>query len=53
MRIFDEADIEKAFRFAQEHKDAPTLLEFIIEDELNVSPMVPTGNSLSDMIMDC
>ncbi|MCI5640170.1 MAG: biosynthetic-type acetolactate synthase large subunit [Lachnospiraceae bacterium] len=53
MRIMDEKDIPKAFAFAKEHKDAPTLLEFIIDREANVSPMVPGGKPLNEMIMDC
>ena len=41
-----------AFEFARSHKNAPTLLEFIIEREANVAPMVPVGNSLDDMILE-
>ncbi|MCD7826771.1 MAG: biosynthetic-type acetolactate synthase large subunit [Clostridiaceae bacterium] len=53
MRVCSENDIGKAFDYALEHRDAPTLLEFIIEREADVYPMVPTGKSLEDMIMDC
>ncbi len=53
MRITKEEDIGKAFEFARENKDRPTLLEFIIDREANVSPMVPVGNPLNEMIMDC
>ncbi len=53
MRITNEEDIAKAFEFARENKDRPTLLEFIIDREANVSPMVPVGNPLNEMIMDC
>ncbi|MDE6627550.1 MAG: biosynthetic-type acetolactate synthase large subunit [Lachnospiraceae bacterium] len=53
IRIMKEEDIEKAFAYAKEHKDAPTVIEFIIEREANVSPMVPGGRPLYDMIMDC
>lgn len=53
IRVCREEDIPKAFDFAREHKNAPTLIEFIIEREANVSPMVPGGKPLSDMIMDC
>lgn len=52
MRITREEDIAKAFAFAASHKNAPTLLEFIIDREANVSPMVPVGNALNDMIME-
>ena len=53
MRIMKEEDIAKAFAFADAHKNAPTLLEFIIDREANVSPMVPGGKPLNEMIMDC
>lgn len=53
MRVMKEEDIAKAFAFADSHHDAPTLLEFIIERETNVSPMVPVGNALDEMIMEC
>lgn len=53
IRIMKEEDIEEAFAYAKEHKDAPTVIEFIIEREANVSPMVPGGKPLYDMIMDC
>ena len=46
IRIMKEEDIEKAFAYAKEHKDAPTVIEFIIEREANVSPMVPGGRPL-------
>ncbi len=53
IRVTKEEDIEKAFEFANSNKNAPTLIEFIIEREANVSPMVPTGKPLNEMIMDC
>lgn len=53
IRVSREEDIPKAFASAREHKNAPTLIEFIIEREANVSPMVPGGKPLFDMIMDC
>ncbi len=51
MRITDEKDIAKAFEFAREHKNAPTLLEFIIDREADVMPMVPGGKPLNEMMM--
>ena len=53
IRVTKEEDIASAFDYALSHKDAPTIIEFIIEREADVFPMVPTGNPLSDMIMDC
>lgn len=34
----------------QNHK-APTVIEFIIDREANVIPIVPPGNPLNDMIL--
>ena len=33
-------------------RTVPTVIEFIIEREANVLPMVPPGNPLSDMILE-
>ncbi len=53
IRVEREEDIEKAFLEARENKYAPTVIEFIIEREANVLPIVPGGKPLGEMIMDC
>ena len=53
IRIMNEEEISKAFEYALQHKDAPTIIECVIEREADVFPMVPTGKTLADMIMDC
>ena len=53
IRITSEDEIAKAFAYAREHRNAPTLIECIIPREANVSPMVPGGKPLNEMIMDC
>ena len=53
IRVMNEEDIDKAFDYADSHKNGPTIIEFIIEREANVSPMVPGGKPLNEMIMDC
>jgi len=52
IRITKEEEIEGAFNYALKHKDAPTIIECMIEREANVFPIVPTGKTLDDMIMD-
>lgn len=37
---------------AKKNKNMPTVIEFIIDRELNVMPIVPPGNSLDDMILE-
>ena len=52
VRVTDEKDIVKAIKDAQQEKKVPTIIEFIIERECNVMPIVPPGNTLGDMIME-
>lgn len=51
IRITKEEEIAEAFAYALEHKDAPTIIECVIEREADVYPIVPTGKTLDDMIM--
>lgn len=51
IRISKPEELEEAFAFAREHKKAPTIIECLIDPEANVFPMVPTGNTLGDMIL--
>lgn len=53
IRVEREEEIEEAFQKARNHTNAPTIIEFIIEPEANVFPIVPPGKPLSEMIMDC
>lgn len=53
IRVTKEEQIQSAFEFASSNKYGPTIIEFIIEREANVSPMVPVGKPLNEMIMDC
>ncbi len=53
IRVEKTTDIDKAFAAARENKYGPTVIEFIIEREANVLPMVPGGKAIDEMIMDC
>lgn len=53
LRAETEEDIEKVFSAAAKETKRPTVIEFLIDPEANVSPMVPTGKPLSEMVMDC
>lgn len=53
IRIDEEDQIEAAFTQAIAHKDAPTILEFMIDSEELVLPMVQGGKPLSNMILEC
>lgn len=52
IRVTDEEGIGPAFEAARAYKDGPTLIEFIIEREANVLPMVPPGEALDEMILE-
>ncbi|BCJ94745.1 acetolactate synthase, large subunit, biosynthetic type [Anaerocolumna cellulosilytica] len=53
IRIEREEDIEASFLYALENKKAPTILEFMIDSEEIVLPMVQGGKPLSNMILEC
>ncbi len=52
IRITDEDGIAAALEAAKNTHKVPTIIEFIIEREANVMPIVPPGNALEDMIME-
>ncbi|WP_400259632.1 biosynthetic-type acetolactate synthase large subunit [Candidatus Methanomassiliicoccus intestinalis] len=53
IRVQKIEEIVPALQQAKKNKTTPTLIEFIIEREENVLPIVPPGSPLSNMIMDC
>ncbi len=52
IRVEKAEDIEGALKKAGEQKNTPAVIEFILDPNDIVMPMVPGGNSLSDMIME-
>jgi len=52
IRVHHPNDINAAFLKAMNNKDAPTVIEFIIDSEELVLPMVRGGQSLENMILD-
>ena len=51
IRVQKYEEIENALLMAKNTKKVPTVIEFIIEREENVLPIVPPGKPLSNMIM--
>ncbi len=51
IRVRKAGEIESALLEAKNTKKIPTVIEFIIEREENVFPIVPPGKPLCDMIM--
>ena len=52
MRVTRPDEVEGALRWAKARKKIPSLIEFIIEREENVFPIVPPGNPLGGMIFE-
>ena len=50
IRVEKEEDIAKAFKKAAKETKVPTLIEFIIDREENVMPMVPPGKPLDKVL---
>lgn len=52
IRVTEESEIAPALTAAKNTTTVPTVIEFIIDREANVLPIVPPGNALEDMIME-
>ena len=52
IRITKESEISAALEAAKHTCKVPTVIEFIIEPEENVMPIVPPGNALDNMILE-
>ncbi len=52
IRVEKAEELEAAFRLARENTLTPTVIEFIIEGEANVLPIVPGGKALNEMILE-
>ena len=52
IRVEKREDVAPAFARARANTKAPTLIEFVIDRELDILPMVPGGNALSDMVTE-
>ncbi len=50
IRVEKKKDVPKAIKKALAIKDKPCVLDFIVEKEENVFPMVPAGEAINRMI---
>lgn len=53
IRVTKTEEIEAAFAQAKESTKVPTLIEFVIDPEESVFPMIQPGGTLGEMILDC
>jgi acetolactate synthase-1/2/3 large subunit len=49
-RVEHSSGVEDAIRKALAHKDGPTFVEFVVEQEDNVYPMIPSGQTANEML---
>lgn len=52
IRVVSEEEIVPALSLAKNTNNVPTIIEFIIEREANVMPIIPPGNALNDMLLE-
>lgn len=50
MRVKDPTEVETALQAALQVKDRPVIIDFWVEREANVYPMVPPGEALLNML---
>lgn len=53
IRVTEKNQIAATFEEAKKNTKTPTIIEFIIDPEEMVYPMVKPGGTLADLIMDC
>ncbi|MBS6521143.1 MAG: biosynthetic-type acetolactate synthase large subunit [Clostridiales bacterium] len=53
IRVFQQEEIKEAFEEARKNTKTPTLIEFIMDPEDLVYPMIKPGGTLEEMLMDC
>ena len=51
IRVKQAKDISSAFYLAKNNVSGPIIIEFIIDREENVLPIVPPGNAINEMII--
>ena len=52
IRVTDEKEIAAALETAKNNRKVPVIIEFIIDRDENVMPIVPPGNALDEMILE-
>lgn len=51
IRVTKREEVKDALLTAKKEKSTPTVIEFIIDSNLNVTPMVPPGKPLEEMLL--
>jgi acetolactate synthase-1/2/3 large subunit len=50
IRASKKSEVDQAIKFAQSVKDVPCVIDFVVKEEENVFPMIPSGKSLDQMM---
>ena len=50
IRAAKKQDVDEAIRFAQSVKNVPCVIDFVVKEEENVFPMIPSGKSLEQLM---
>ena len=51
IRVEDIKDVDSAIKRAQDH-DGPVIVDFLVEIDELVYPMIPAGQSVNEMVED-
>ena len=51
-RVAKEEEIKPALKLAEQTTDKPVVIDFLIEREANVFPMVPGGAGINEMLFE-
>jgi acetolactate synthase-1/2/3 large subunit len=51
IRVERPEELKPAVEKAMNRRDAPTVIDFMIEEEENVFPMIPAGKTIKDMLL--
>ena len=52
LRVTEESEVKAAIKQALAVKDRPCLIDFIVDRDENVMPMVPAGGTVNEMLLD-
>jgi acetolactate synthase-1/2/3 large subunit len=50
--VVEERDVKPTLQIAQETTDRPIIIDFLVEREANVWPMVPAGAGINEMVAE-
>ena len=52
MRVDHSDQMEESFRLAEETRNVPVVIDYRVTREANVFPMIPSGQTYQDLILN-